>query len=60
MMPDFQSITIDNQKVQLELSASLLDKILASGVINAAQLKCLNTQSKQILWHSLLNNSLLD
>lgn len=58
-MKEISTTIPDTQKVQLELSTAILNKIIASGLVNAAQLKCLNHESKKILWSSLLDCSQL-
>ncbi|MGB1199790.1 MAG: hypothetical protein ACPG46_12130 [Thalassotalea sp.] len=56
-MPYFQTFSIDNEKVQIELSQALLTKIIASGIISADQLKCLNHSTKKALWQTILHSS---
>ena len=57
MMTYFQTFSMDNEKVQIELSQALLTKIMASGLISADQLKCLNSSTKKVLWQTILHNS---
>ncbi len=57
MMTDFQTFSIDNEKVQIELTQALLGKIIASGLISADQLKCLNNSTKKALWQTILHSS---
>ena len=57
MMTYFQTFSIDNEKVQIELTQALLSKIIASGLISADQLKCLNHTTKKALWQTILQSS---
>ncbi|GHE87229.1 hypothetical protein [Thalassotalea profundi] len=56
-MTYFQTFSIDNEKVQIELTQALLAKIIASGLISANQLKCLNNSTKKALWETILQSS---
>ena len=44
-------------KVKVELSANLLASLITSGVIKGTDCRCLDTQTKQVVWKSLLNSS---
>lgn len=44
-------------KVQVELPAYLLVKLITSGLLHGDQCKCLNEKAKNTLWWSLLNSS---
>lgn len=57
MMTYFQTFSIDNEKVQIELTQDLLSKIITSGLISADQLKCLNNSTKKALWKTILKSS---
>jgi hypothetical protein len=47
----------NNDKVQVEISSSLLSHLLNSGLLHCGDCKCLNANAKSILWHSLLASS---
>lgn len=57
MMTCFQTFSIDNEKVQIELTQDLLSKLITSGLISADQLKCLNNTTKKALWQTILHSS---
>ena len=44
-------------KVKVELSAHLLASLITSGVIKGTDCRCLDTQTKQVVWKSLLDSS---
>jgi len=54
------SISIDSNsdKAQVELSISLLEKLISSGALHGFECKCLNSHAKKIVWQSLLSSSL--
>jgi hypothetical protein len=44
-------------KAQVEISAALLAKLIASGALTGNSCKCLDNNARKILWQSLLNLS---
>lgn len=44
-------------KVKIELSASLLEKLLQQGAINIQDCRSLDNESKKVMWNSLLKVS---
>ena len=44
-------------KVQVEISSNLLADLLDSGLLHCGDCKCLNSNAKAVLWHSLLASS---
>lgn len=48
----------NNSKVQVEISSNLLSQLLASGLLHSGDCKCLNSNAKSVIWHSLLASSL--
>lgn len=52
--------TINNNKidkVQVEISSSLLSNLLNSGLLHCGDCKCLNANAKTVIWHNLLASS---
>ncbi|XQW84127.1 hypothetical protein ACOYR1_13400 [Thalassotalea piscium] len=56
-MTYFQTFSIDNEKVQIELSKAQLSKMIESGLISANQVKCLNNSTKKALWQTILQST---
>lgn len=54
-MPSINSSSSD--KVKIELSKTQLVSLLSQGALSGADCKCLDAESKQILWQSLLQTS---
>ncbi|AAZ26149.1 hypothetical protein CPS_1064 [Colwellia psychrerythraea 34H] len=44
-------------KVQVEISSSLLSHLLNSGLLHCGDCKCLNANAKTVIWHNLLASS---
>ena len=43
-------------KAKVELSGSMLVKLLASGILHGGDCKCLDANAKKIIWQSLLTS----
>jgi hypothetical protein len=53
------TITVNNNdKVQVEISSSLLSHLLNSGLLHCGDCKCLNANAKAVIWHALLASSI--
>jgi len=53
-----QSLIDNNTMAQVELPEKLLAQLISSGVLHGSECKCLNSTAKNIIWQTLLNNSL--
>lgn len=49
--------TLTVSKVQVELSTTLLVKLLNSGLLHGSECKCLNMNAKKALWQAVLASS---
>ncbi|WP_440876409.1 hypothetical protein [Thalassotalea sp. PLHSN55] len=47
-----------SNKVKLEISSTVLASLLNSGLLKVAECKCLDANTKRVLWQSLLTTSL--
>jgi hypothetical protein len=45
-------------KVQVELNANVLAKLIANGLLRGNECRCLNSNAKKVVWQSLLVSSL--
>ena len=57
-MSSSQTLNFNKDMAQVALPKSVLAQLIASGILHGDQCKCLNTVAKNVLWQSLLNNSL--
>jgi hypothetical protein len=46
-------------KAQIEIPATLLAQLIASGQLPGGECKCLDNTARKTLWQSLLNSSLV-
>jgi len=47
----------DNELAQVAISRKLLEQLVATGFIHSNECRCLNGTAKQVIWQTLLNNS---
>jgi hypothetical protein len=55
-----QSIKVNNAMAQVELPQKVLEQLITSGFLQGSECKCLNRTAKNVLWHSLLECSMLE
>ena len=46
---------VNSDKAPVELSTSLLAKLIAKGALHGSECKCLNSNAKKIIWKTLLS-----
>ena len=52
-------LTVTSAKVQVELTANVLARLISSGILRGDECRCLDSNAKQVLWQSLLNTSMI-
>ena len=49
--------TVMASKIQVELPSNILLQLLNSGLLHCSDCKCLNTETKKVLWQALLSST---
>jgi len=57
-MEQLAATTLETNMAQVAISKTLLEKLIAMGVLHGSECRCLNHIAKKVIWQTLLNNSL--